>query len=291
MRYIWDQAAAYLRGVKYLCALPLITLLRRWDSNGAQRVSHFIAISTFISARIRKFYGRASAIIAPPVRMSDELLLSLTSDERSFFDRHPEPFFLCAGALVPYKKIDVAVKAFNELSLPLWVVGGGPEQAALETLAGPTVRMLGRVSEAFLWECYRRCRALIFPGIEDFGIVPVECLSAGRPVIGIDAGGLRESVVGWRPWLGSNLVPTEHTGVFVPKDRCGDPYALVEAVQTFSVVEGNFNAATLKNRARRFSYDQFFKAWTSFLGEVGLRRPPRPQGVERVTAVGAKHEV
>lgn len=291
MRYIWDQAAAYLRGVKYLCALPLITLLRRWDSNGAQRVSHFIAISTFISARIRKFYGRASAIIAPPVRMSDELLLSLTSDERSFFDRHPEPFFLCAGALVPYKKIDVAVKAFNELSLPLWVVGGGPEQAALETLAGPTVRVLGRVSEAFLWECYRRCRALIFPGIEDFGIVPVECLSAGRPVIGIDAGGLRESVVGWRPWLGSNLVPTEHTGVFLPKDRCGDPDALVEAVQTFSIVEGNFNAATLKNRARRFSYDHFFKAWSAFLGEVGLRRPPRPQGVERVSAVGAKHEV
>lgn len=151
--------------------------------------------------------------------------------------------------------------------------------------------MLGRVSEAFLFECYRRCRALIFPGIEDFGIVPVECLSAGRPVIGIDAGGLRESVVGWRPWLGSNLVPTEHTGVFVPKDRCGDISALVAAVRTFSEVEGNFNVGTLKNRARRFSYDHFFNAWTSFLEEVGLRRAPRPQGNERATAVGAKHEV
>ncbi len=291
MRYIWDQAAAYLRGVKYLCALPLITVLRRWDTNGARRVSHFIAISTFISARIRKFYGRSSTVIAPPVRMSDEVSFELTPDERAFFERHPEPFFLCAGALVPYKKIDVAVKAFNELGQPLWIVGGGPEQAILETIAGPTVRVLGRVSEAFLWECYRRCRALIFPGIEDFGIVPVECLSAGRPVIGIDAGGLRESVVGWRPWLGSNLVPTEHTGVFVPKERCGDVSALVETVRTFCKVEGSFSAGTLKNRACRFSYDHFFAAWASFLEEVGLRKTTQPTGVERATAVGAKHGV
>ena len=291
MRYIWDQAAAYLRGVKYLCALPLITVLRRWDANGARRVSHFIAISTFISARIRKFYGRSSTVIAPPVRMSDEVSCELTSDERAFFQGHPEPFFLCAGALVPYKKIDVAVKAFNELAEPLWIVGGGPEQATLETLAGPTVRVLGRVSEAFLWECYRRSRALIFPGIEDFGIVPVECLSAGRPVIGIDAGGLRESVVGWRPWLGSNLVPTEHTGVFVPKERCGDVSALVETVRTFGQVEGSFSVATLKNRARQFSYDHFFQAWTSFLEEVGLRNAAQPAGSERATAIGAKYGV
>ena len=291
MRYIWDQAAAYLRGVKYLCALPLITLLRRWDTNGAQRVTHFIGISTFISARIRKFYGRTSKVIAPPVRMSDEVAFELTPEERAFFDQHPEPFFLCAGALVPYKKIDVAVKAFNELAEPLWIVGGGPEQAALEALAGPTVRVLGRVSEAFLWECYRRCRALVFPGIEDFGIVPVECLSAGRPVIGIDAGGLRESVVGWRSWLGSNLVPSEHTGVFVPKERCGDVSALVEGVRTFREVEVKFSVTTLKNRALRFSYPNFFAAWTSFLEEAGLRKASQRVNAERVAAVGAAHEV
>lgn len=285
MRYVWDQASAYLRGVKYVCALPLISLLRRWDAQGAKRVSHFIGISTFIGARIRRFYGRSSTVIAPPVRMSDEVSFDLTPEEREFFERHPEPFFLCAGALVPYKKIDVAVKAFNQLGRPLWVVGGGPEQPALEAIAGPNVRILGRVSEAFLWECYRRCRALIFPGIEDFGIVPVECLSAGRPVIGIDAGGLRESVVGFRPWQGSNLVPTEHTGIFVPKDKCGDVTALVEAVRTFSDVEQRFDPATLKSRARQFSYPNFFKAWTSFLEEVGLRKAPRHQpNVERVAA-------
>ena len=151
-------------------------------------------------------------------------------------------------------------------------------------LAGPNVRILGRVSEAFLWECYRRCRALVFPGIEDFGIVPVECLSAGRPVIGIDAGGLRESVVGFRPWQGSNLVPAEHTGIFVPKDKCGDVTALVEAVRAFGDVEQRFDPATLKSRARQFSYATFFKAWASFLEEVGLRKAPRQSNVERVAA-------
>jgi glycosyltransferase involved in cell wall biosynthesis len=120
--------------------------------------------------------------------------------------------------------------------------------------------------------------------------VPVECLSAGRPVIGIDAGGLRESVVGWRPWLGSNLVPTEHTGVFVPKDRCGDLSALVEAVRTFTTVEGNFDIATLKSRARLFSYERFFQAWASFLEEVGLQSTPQGTHGERVTAGGTRHE-
>jgi glycosyltransferase involved in cell wall biosynthesis len=202
--------------------------------------------------------------------MVGENVEQLTRDEQEFFAAHPESFFLCAGALVPYKKIDVAVRAFNELKEPLWIVGSGPESAEIAALAGSNVRVLGRVSEAFLWECYKRCRALIFPGIEDFGIVPVECLSSGRPVIGIDAGGLRESVIGWRHWQGSNLVPAEHTGVFIPKERCGDPAAIVDAVRAFCTVEGEFSRETLKARARRFSYSNFFKAWTSFLGEVGL---------------------
>ncbi len=286
MRYIWDQAGAYLRGATYLCALPLIQLLRWWDTQGASRVTHFIAISSFISARIRKFYGRSSSVIAPPVRMAEENVERLTPEEQAFFDAHPESFFLCAGALVPYKKIDVAVQAFNQLQVPLWIVGGGPEIEAITEMAGRNVRVLGRVSEAFLWECYKRCRALIFPGIEDFGIVPVECLSVGRPVIGIDAGGLRESVVGWRPWQRSNLVPSEHTGVFIRKDRCGDPLAIVEAVTAFLQVEGEFNAETLTARARRFRYSNFFKAWTSFLEEVGLHERLPQVGVPTAIAVG-----
>jgi glycosyltransferase involved in cell wall biosynthesis len=286
MRYIWDQAAAYLRGVKYVCALPLIQLLRWWDMRGATRVTHFVAISSFISARIRKFYGRSSAVIAPPVRMAEEHVERLTQEEQEFFDAHPESFFLCAGALVPYKKIDVAVRAFNELQEPLWIVGSGPESSYIREIAGSNVRVLGRVSEAFLWECYKRCRALIFPGIEDFGIVPVECLSSGRPVIGIDAGGLRESVIGWRQWQHSNLVPSEHTGVFIAKDRCGDSSAIVEAVTAFLEVEEEFSTETLKARARRFSYSNFFKAWASFLESVGLSERLSEDSLATGNAVG-----
>lgn len=276
MRYIWDQAASYLRGVKYLCALPLIQLLRFWDTRGARRVTHFIAISSFIGARIRAFYGRASTVIAPPVRMSDEHRGGLTPEEAAVFERYPGPFFLCAGALVPYKKVDVAVEAFNQLREPLWIVGAGPELTKIQQLSADNVKVFGRVSEAFLWECYRRCRALVFPGIEDFGIVPVECLSAGKPVIGIDAGGLRESIVGWRHWQDKSLVPSEHTGVFVPKDRCGDPFALIDAVRAFRDVETLFSVSTLKARARQFSYSRFFEQWNTFVGAIGLSKNTRP---------------
>jgi glycosyltransferase involved in cell wall biosynthesis len=274
MRYIWDQASSYLKGVSYYAALPLIQVLRWWDARGARRVSQFVAISSFISARIRRFYGRSSVVIAPPVRLEREVSRSLTPEERAFFDSNPEPFFLCAGALVPYKRIDVAVEAFAALNVPLWVVGGGPELEKLKGLASANVTFLGRVSEGFLWECYQRCRALVFPGIEDFGIVPVECLAAGRPVIGIDAGGLRESVVGFRPWQDSNLVPSEHSGVFIPKDQCGDASALVEAVQTFCEVEGMFNPEVLKARAEIFSYPHFFAAWGDFMNQLGFSSPP-----------------
>lgn len=284
MRYIWDQAASYLRGVTYLCALPLIQLLRLWDAQGARRVTHFIAISGFISARIRKFYGRTASVIAPPVRMSDDNIGGLTPEEAAFFEKHSGSFFLCAGALVPYKKVDVAVQAFNQLREPLWIVGGGPEMVKIQRMAADNVKVLGRVSEAFLWECYRRCRALVFPGIEDFGIVPVECLSAGKPVIGIDAGGLRESVVGWRHWQDSSLVPSEHTGVFVPKERCGDPVAIIDAVRAFREVEGLFNVKTLKARARKFTYPRFFEEWDAFARKVGLATKPAPSAGEEGVA-------
>lgn len=279
MRYIWDQAASYLKGIKYLCALPLIQLLRAWDARGAQRVTHFVAISTFISARIRKFYGRSSTVIAPPVRLADEESMSLSPEESDIFARHPSSFFLCAGALVPYKKIDVAVQAFNELREPLWIVGGGPELEKIQRMAGPHIKVFGRVSEAFLWECYKRCRALVFPGIEDFGIVPVECLSSGKPVIGVDAGGLRESVVGWRHWQDKSLVPSQHTGVFVPKERCGDPGAIVDAVRAFCEVEGKFSAETLKARALEFSHGRFFEEWGIFLQHAGVSVPSRPSAI------------
>jgi glycosyltransferase involved in cell wall biosynthesis len=270
MRYIWDQARSYFRGIAFYAAQPILQVLRWWDARGSSRVTHFVAISSFVSARIRKFYGRESVVIPPPVRMRTDLDLSLNVTQQSLFADVNEPFFLCAGALVPYKRIDVAIRAFNELQLPLWVVGGGPELERLRQLAGPTIRFLGRVEDAVLWECYRRCRALIFPGIEDFGIVPVECLSSGRPVIGIDAGGVGESVLGYRPWSGKSLVPQRASGVFIPKSACGDPAALAQAVKYFCEVESAFDPMVAKNRAACFSYRTFFGAWASFARHVGI---------------------
>lgn len=270
MRYIWDQATSYLPGFLFYLALPLISYLRGWDVAGSRSVTRFVAISSFISARIRRYYGRSSVVIQPPVRMESENVETLTPAEQEVFSSSPGSFFLCAGALVPYKKIDVAVRAFNALKLPLWIVGGGPDLNALKSLAGPNVRFFGRVSDAFLWESYRRCRALVFPGIEDFGIVPVECLAAGRPVIGVEAGGLKASIVGYRPGVDSKLVPEKHSGVFIPKERYGDPQAVIEAVESFCDVEHLFDGLTLRARAREFSYSSFFAAWERFASSLGL---------------------
>jgi glycosyltransferase involved in cell wall biosynthesis len=270
MRYIWDQARSYMPRAMYVAALPLISLLRMWDVAGARSVESFVAISSFVSARVRRYYRRTSIVIPPPVRMEREMVEVLTREEQAIFDAHKEPFFLCAGALVPYKKIDVAVEAFTKLGMNLWVVGGGPEQDALKAQAGDSVKFFGRVSEAFLWECYRRCRALVFPGIEDFGIVPVEVLAAGKPVIGVDAGGLRESIVGFRPWRDSAIVPEKHHGVFIRKDRCGDAQAMQEAIKIFCSVEGAFRPDVLRARANEFSYRSFFAAWSSFARSIGI---------------------
>jgi glycosyltransferase involved in cell wall biosynthesis len=194
--------------------------------------------------------------------MAEENSRTLTPQERDYFDANPGGFFLCAGALVPYKRIDVAVEAFSALKERLVVVGSGPDFNKLRARAGKNVEFLGRVSDAFLWECYKRCRALVFPGTEDFGIIPVECLAAGKPVIGLDAGGLRESSVGFRPWQDSELVPSRHTGVCVPKEGSGSVEALTHAVELFIQLEGGFTSETLQARARLFSYSEFFRAWS-----------------------------
>ena len=279
MRYIWDQSRSYLPGIAHLAAQPILQALRWWDARGARRVTHFVAISQFVAARIRAFYKREATVIAPPVRMPRDVSHQLTDEERAIFSRHPEPFFLCAGALVPYKRIDVAVEAFKKIGAPLWVVGSGPEENALREDAPSSVLFFGRVSEAFLWECYRRCEALIFPGVEDFGIVPVECMASGRPVIAVDAGGIRESAHQDQSAKHSDLVLSNASGVFVHKRAIGDPDALVEAVRLYRSIRGTFSAERLAERAQQFSYGTFFSLWQQFAARVGIA-PQAGEGVE-----------
>ena len=278
MRYIWDQARTYLPGATFVLAQPLVQLLRLWDRRGARRVTHFVAISQFVSARIRRFYERDSDVIAPPVRMPEEVSRALSSQEQAFFAEHPERFFLCAGALVPYKRIDVALEAFRRNGLPLWVVGGGPEEGRLRERASKNIRFLGRVSEAFLWECYRRCEALVFPGIEDFGIVPVECMASGRPVIAVDAGGIRESTGEEASSRLSSLVLSNRCGVFIQKRGHGDPAVLVEAVSFFTSLASTFRESDLRERAAQFSYKIFFDMWNSFVDRIGISHDAHSTG-------------
>lgn len=190
MRYIWDQAWSYLGALTPL-AWPLITHLREWDVAGSDRVSHFIAISRFVAARIRRFYHRQASVIFPPVDTSWITPATPGSSGEAF---------LYAGALVPYKRVDVIISAFNRLGERLWIVGDGPQYRALRRAAGPNIEFMGRVDDPGLAEFYRRSRALVFPAREDFGMVPVESLAAGRPVIALGSGGCRDTIAGIPSW-------------------------------------------------------------------------------------------
>jgi glycosyltransferase involved in cell wall biosynthesis len=159
--------------------------LRRWDQRTVERVDHFIANSNNVAGRIRTYYDRDAAVIYPPV------------DTAFFTPGHDEPgdFFLIVSALVPYKRIDLAVETFSRLERPLVVVGRGPLRSRLERIAGPTTTFLGWLPDEEVRALLRRCRALVFPGEEDFGIVPVEAMACGRPVIAYGRGGALETVV------------------------------------------------------------------------------------------------
>lgn len=187
-RFLW-QYEAYrqreaLRPAVDVILKPVIALLRRWDYVAAQRVHHFVAISSEIQARIRRYYNRESPIIYPPVDIGR---FQLSGEP-------PADYFLAGGRLIPYKRTDLAVRACSELRLKLLVFGDGRDRTALERLAGPTVTFLGRVSWDELARLYARARAFIFPGLEDFGIAPLESQAAGRPVIAFQGGGALDTI-------------------------------------------------------------------------------------------------
>jgi glycosyltransferase involved in cell wall biosynthesis len=189
MRYAWQGRDAYLDGwsdrpVRRALAGAMLNRMRAWDRVVADRVSHFVAISETVRERIARYYERESVVISPPV-------------DTVFYTPGParrDQSYLCVSALVPYKRIDQAVEACSRSGRSLVVIGEGPERARLEQLAGPSVRFLGWQPDAAIRDHYRSCRALLFPGEEDFGIVPVEALACGAPVIALGRGGAAETV-------------------------------------------------------------------------------------------------
>jgi glycosyltransferase involved in cell wall biosynthesis len=185
-RYLWDLAEDYSRHQRGGALLqPMISSLRRADIRAAATVSQFVANSNNVAERIRRAYGRPSQVIYPPVNTG--LFQPVAAPD--------EANYLVVSRLVRYKRIDLAVAACNQLQRRLVIVGEGPERRRLEAIAGPTVRFLGWQSDAEISRLYANCKAFLFPGLEDFGISPVEAQSAGRPVIAFGSGGATETVI------------------------------------------------------------------------------------------------
>jgi glycosyltransferase involved in cell wall biosynthesis len=190
MRYAWDQFGAYfgpdqVGGLASRLLRPVMRGLARWDAATAGRVDRFLANSQYVAGRIRRYYNRGSTIVYPPVDTD-----FYTPDGRA-----GSPAFLIVSALVPYKRVDVAIDACRRTGMPLRIVGAGPERARLEAMSGPEVEFLGWQSDEEIRALYRTSAAVLMPGVEDFGIVPVEAQACGCPVVALDAGGARETVV------------------------------------------------------------------------------------------------
>lgn len=226
-------------------ALPwLMHYLRLWDQAAAQRVDHFLANSHNVSRRIRKFYRRPSEVLHPPVE----------ADRFFVADVPRADYFLIVSRLVGYKCLDVAIEACSRLNLPLKVVGGGPDEARLKALAGPTVEFLGKRSDTEIADLYAHCRAFLFPGEEDFGIAPLEAMASGRPVIALRAGGALETVM------------EGETGLFF--DQC-TPELLMGALIEYPSLR--FAPHTIAAHARRFDLSVFQASLAHFVEEAYAR--------------------
>lgn len=242
-RYLWDYHGYVQReGLPRLARLalpPFLNYLRMWDWAAAHRVDHFIAISRTIQQRIAKYYRRDSVVIYPPV------------DTRKFApsDTHDD-YFLIVSRLIPYKRIDLAVRAFNELGLPLVIIGDGRDRESLQALAKSNIHFLGYVSDREIGDYFARCRAFILPGQEDFCIAPVEAQAAGRPVIAYAAGGALDTVV------------EGVTGTFFYEQT---PEALIKVIREFD--ENRYDPAAVRRHAERFDKRVFKKQLSAFIEE------------------------
>ena len=189
MRYAWDWSNEYrtennLKGFKALLYAPLIKYLRQWDRTAADRPDAYISNSANVQRRLKKYYQTDSQIIYPPV------------DTARFRAKETnENYFLIVSTLTPYKKIDLAIQLFNKIGRRLVIIGDGPQRKYLENIAGDNIEFLGFKDDATVKEYMENCRALIFPGEEDFGITPVEAMACGKPVLAFGKGGCTESVV------------------------------------------------------------------------------------------------
>jgi len=241
MRYAWDMYGAYFGENRNRMILFFIHYLRMWDVTSSQRVDHFLCISKHVENRIKKFYRREAEVIHPPVEI-----------KRFKLQDKKENFFLIVSSFAPYKKIDLAIEAFNRLGYPLKIIGSGPEEKRLRSMAGSHVEFLGWLPDEVIADCYSKCRALIFPGEEDFGIVPLEAMACGKPVIAYGRGGTLETIISYDQ-RGSIKGDTP-TGLFFYEQNID---SLINAVEQFGRIEREFDPVAIRNHTLKWDTEIF----------------------------------
>ena len=248
MRYAWDDCHKYVEDFGFSKMIKrmipfFMSPIRLWDQSSSSRPDHIIANSRFVADRIAKYYRRTSTVIHPPVQ---------TDIFRTFPKNERGDFFLMVGRLIAYKRHDIAIRAFNELKLPLKIIGRGPEFDRLRRLAGPTVEFLGRVPDSDLPEYYGKCRAFIFPQEEDFGIVAFEAFSSGRPLIAYRGGDIPGHLEGGK------------MGVFFDQQEVGD---VVVAVRKFCVDENQYDSEYIRSKSLAFDRTRFLRDIRLYIDE------------------------
>ena len=255
MRYAWHRRADYFVAAGRFAHSPIAAVrnmvldrICQWDRAESDRVTHFVAISRTVARRIAECYGRDCRVIFPPV---DTQFYTPAKVDR-------EDYYLCVSALVPYKRVDLAIEACNRLRRRLVVVGQGPQRRRLARLAGPTVALAGWCSDERIRDHLRRCRALLFGGNEDFGIVPVEAQACGTPVVAYGRGGATETVLGADETHGG-------TGLFFDRQT---PESLCRAILSFEAHPDRFDPHLARQNAQRFAAERFERELVEYLEEV-----------------------
>jgi glycosyltransferase involved in cell wall biosynthesis len=245
MRYVWTGYETYRRAASPLTRWALSAVrgsLCRWDYEAAQRVTHFVAISRNVQKRIKDCYGRESAVIYPPVD-TGRFPMSSSEPERDFF--------LVVSQLVPYKRIDLLVEAFNSCGRPLTVIGDGPERQRLQKSAKPNIQFLGSQSESNVVKAMQQCKAFMFAGEEDFGIVMAEAQSCGKPVIALGRGGAAEIV---EPGISGVLFEEESVE------------SLLDGLDRFDRI--TFDPRSIRDSALRFGRERFLREFSELVRAV-----------------------
>ncbi len=245
LRYAWNAYFVYRNNIENWLGRAAFSLsmhyLRQWDFAAAARVDHFVANSRNVATRIWKYYRRPATVIYPPVEIS-----------RFSINANIQDYYLAAGQLVPYKRFDLAVEAFNRLQLPLWIAGDGPEYRRLKRVAQRNISFLGKTSEEDWAKLLSQCRALVFPGEEDFGMVLVEANASGRPVIALGRGEAIEVIV---PKLNGLLFDEPTVS------------SLIEAVRRFESLELQFAPLRIRETTLGFGYERFHSEFASYIDE------------------------